>query len=605
MSRSILSLAFMIAVTITACSIVKKEDPEQGVRAFLSSFQNSLSKSDPEILRQFRVRQSPEAILMVIKVLQNKEKYFRCDAQFGDAVVSMEGSDVQVTIPVKFATVGLAHDDATTTSWLEFSLKPDNKSYVITKLEGEVFYTTFTRMKNENEWSVKGKTAVESRKPVYARAQVLESVFDTVAFFAAYNDQTYFYVVEGEWQNNFLKYGEVYEQDSTMKMGLANAEGDLVIPMEYDMIGTIAFERPNLVEVKKNGKVGYFDLSSRKVVVEPEYDMIIPASFDSTFAIVKRDTAVGWLTSTYTYREGFPSEDVRNWFESYSYLRKSLRLAAGMQVFCEVPLEEYAGNGIVMPPSYLVNHSVFEVVEHGIITTEIPLNSYTEYKETRGSLLQRITAGFSALTTSIQERYLEGREEFYSSNSIVFVDNDQDTLAVTQLSGTEISMRAIDSTLLEVKTPHDWWFAENGVSEEHNLYAHTYFTIAQPDSIKELPSNRMFPETQFVMLDSSYVTGQFLVYDYELDRMDTTNVLSLKTLTSMRDEILASYGYSFPDIEGGKEYDTQWYLPVYDNKEDFYDLLTEIDRHNLEFLERFIAASLPPEPVEFSEESSI
>ena len=587
MSQKGVLFALMIAAIVGACSIIKKEDPAQAVRTFLSSFQSNLSKQDQEILKQFRVRQSPEAVLAVIRILQNKEKYFRCDAQFGNANIFITPTDIQVTIPAKFATNGLenhAEENAT----LEFWLKREGKSFVITRLEADAFYNTFTSMKNRNEWSVKRKNAVESRGPIYAKARELENKFDTVIFYATYKDENYFYVVEGEWKNYFLRHDSRHEKNTGSKMGLANSNGELIIPMEYDMIGTIAFEMPDLVEVKKDGKVGYFNLQTKTLIVEPKYDMIIPASFDSTFAIVKQDTVFGWLTKEYTYQQGFPSEDAENWFRNYAYLRKNLRLAAGSQVLCEIPLEDYAGSGIVMPSSYLVNHTVFDEIEHGIVTTEIPMNAYSEYKETRGSWLQRITDGLSTLTTSIQERYLEGREEFYTSSTIVFIDNNYETLGVTRLAGSEISMRAIDSTLLEVKTPHDWWFIEEYAWEESNLYHHTYFAIAEKDSIIQLKSNRLFPETEFVKFDSSYVTGQFLVYNHELQRDDITSMLSLKTLTYMRDEILASYSYSFPGEERTGRFSPDWYTPVYDNISEFAVLMSDVDRHNLEFLERLI-----------------
>ena len=138
-----------------------------------------------------------------------------------------------------------------------------------------------------------------------------------------------------------------------------------------------------------------------------------------------------------------------------------------------------------------------------------------------------------------------------------------------------------------------------------NLYFHTYFTIADHDSIKQLSSHRRFPETEFVKLDSSYVTGQFLIYDYQRDRTDTTSVLSVKTLTSMRDEILAWYGYSFPDMEDRKRYASEWYFPIYEERAEFSDLMTEIDRHNLEFLERMINAALPADEIEVAPETEV
>lgn len=70
----------------------------------------------------------------------------------------------------------------------------------------------------------------------------------------------------------------------------------------------------------------------------------------------------------------------------------------------------------------------------------------------------------------------------------------------------------------------------------------------------------------------------------------------------MRDEILAWYGYSFPDAENPKRYDSQWYFPVYDDRSEFADLMTEIDRHNLAFLEHFINPSIQPEEIEVTPE---
>jgi hypothetical protein len=58
----------------------------------------------------------------------------------------------------------------------------------------------------------------------------------------------------------------------------------------------------------------------------------------------------------------------------------------------------------------------------------------------------------------------------------------------------------------------------------------------------------------------------------------------------MRDEILAANGYSFPGTEKGERYDKSWYNPRFDNIEQFREMLTEIDRHNLTFLDNVINA---------------
>lgn len=253
LQRSALYLALLVVVIVGACSVLKKEDPAQSVRTFLSSFHSNLNKPDQEILKQFRVRQSPEAVLAVIRILKNQEKYLKCNAQFENAQIFIAGDDVRVTIPVQFMTYGLDNYVSEETT-LELGLTAQDKSYTITRLEGEAFYNTFSRMKNDNEWGILGATAVKSRQPIYAKAQELESKFDTVIFYATYKNENYFYVVDGEWQNHFLRYETRLEKNVDVKMGLANSSGELVIPVEYEFVGTIAFEAPDLVEVKKEGK---------------------------------------------------------------------------------------------------------------------------------------------------------------------------------------------------------------------------------------------------------------------------------------------------------------------------------------------------------------
>jgi hypothetical protein len=586
--KSPLALLIVIITIVAACSVLTKEDPEQNVRTFLTNFQQNLGKSDQAILRQFEVKQTPEAVMAVIRILQNKEQYMLCEAQISQANLSMGPNEIKVVIPALFKMNGVESNDTVSTQ-LVMWLQPKNKTYVISRLEGEEFYQAFTGLKNRNEWEIERKAVIDSRVWTYEKARDLETKFDSVIWFATYGKDKYFYVVEGAWTNYFANYETRGRRNENIKMGLADINGDLVIPMEYDLIGTIAFEQADLVEVMKDGKVGYFDINKKQVVVEPKFDMIIQYNTQDIFAIVKSDTTFGWLTKGFEYRSGFPTAQAEEWFNKYEFLPKNLKLMAGSHVFCEIPNADNAGYGILIPPAYLVKNGIFDEIEGGISTTEFPFNAGVEYKETKGTWLQKITDGISAVVTSMNERYLEGREEFYSSSKIAFVNDKHDTLTVDQISGTEISIRAVDSTLLEVKTPHDYWFMENGVCQESNLSMHTYFAIAN-GGIKKLESKRLFPQTEFVKLDSSYLTGQFHVYVREDEGEKITTFLSLMTLTSMRDEILAANGYSFPGTEKGERYDKSWYNPRFDNIEQFREMLTEIDRHNLTFLDNVINA---------------
>ncbi|HEY8933697.1 MAG TPA: YARHG domain-containing protein, partial [Cyclobacteriaceae bacterium] len=130
---------------------------------------------------------------------------------------------------------------------------------------------------------------------------------------------------------------------------------------------------------------------------------------------------------------------------------------------------------------------------------------------------------------------------------------------------------------------------ENG--EEWNLPLYKYYRLDNDLSIQPLTSNRRFIQTEFAKLDSSYLTGDFIFYNPETQQTDRRTFLSNITLNEMRNEILASYGYIFKDEETAKQYSYRdWYKPLYNNYAVFAYQLTDIDRHNLAFLERIIGS---------------
>jgi hypothetical protein len=149
-------------------------------------------------------------------------------------------------------------------------------------------------------------------------------------------------------------------------------------------------------------------------------------------------------------------------------------------------------------------------------------------------------------------------------------------------------MHTVDSTLIEVRVPHDYWFMEYDASDENNLLAHSYFSISAEGMVEALKSDRLFAQTQFVKLDSSYLTGEFLVYDNETER--ATKFLSEKTITFMRDEILAAYGYGFPDLTRDQKFShlRREEDPREPSLEIIAAQMTEIDKFNLTFLNRIL-----------------
>lgn len=589
-------IVFLLGIAIAGCSALRGEDPEKNVRTFLSGFQAVLTKSDDEILSNFRVKQSREAVLSAISILQNKDPFIVCETSFANGKILMGKEMVTVEIPVRFRVKELNSTD-TASFALVIWLTASENSFIITQINGEEFYQEFQKIKNSNQWEAAQKLALKERLWIYENARRLETKFDSVIWYTTYAQENYFYVVDGTWVNYFSNYDTRDQKNSGVLMGLADKEGEIIIPMEYDLIGTIGFERGNMVEVTKNGKHGYFDIDKKQLVVAPVYDLIIPYGREEAWAIVKLDSTYGWLDEQFKYTVGFASKRMEEWFRNFEFLKQTISLKSGNYFFCEIPLPMYAGNGIIIPPSYFSNNGIFNEIEGNITTTSVPMNAWTEYKETTGSFMESITDNIKAVVTTIRERYLEGREEFYTSSKVVFVDKNLGKLGSANISGDEVSMHPIDSTLLEVRTPHDYWFMENDACDEHNLYQYEYFSIAANNEVVKLKSNRWYAQTQFVKLDSSYLVGKFLVYNSDTEKEEETTFLSVKTITFMRDEILAANGYR----PAGADEDYFSYLdqkdkPLFYNIEEVEPQMGVIDKHNLAFLNKILSLLQQPTP---------
>jgi hypothetical protein len=183
--KALLYFAVFTASVFAACSVIKNEDPAQGVRTFLVDFQASLTKSDQDILQYFRVTQSRDAVLSVIKILQNKDKDVSTSVQFGQADITVEEPGYRITIPATFKLSGDESSDKDETT-LVLWVTVEDKSFIITQFQGEEFYQAFTSFKNSNGWEIARNSAMESRLWVHEKARELETKFDSVIWYTTF-----------------------------------------------------------------------------------------------------------------------------------------------------------------------------------------------------------------------------------------------------------------------------------------------------------------------------------------------------------------------------------------------------------------------------------
>ncbi len=581
------SLALLVTILVIGCSILKKDDVEKDIRTFLTSFQNSFDKSDQEILKFFNTPQADNVIMLAVDVLRNKDlQNIKCVPSFDKALIYFEDDGIRVVVPAIVQSTDMGVDLKNESS-LTLYLKQKDNSFYISKLEGDEFYNSYVSLRNQMDGSEDLKKELLSRQSVFAKAKELQHQYDSVIWYAQYDSSTYFYVVNGQWSNYFMNYWENPHKPTNYKMGLVDQNGKVIIPVEYDLVGTLGFSLPGIVEVKKDGKVGYFNLEGKQLITA-EYDMIIPFPAEEAL-IVKKDSTYGWFNAAYQYYpSGFPSPTAEEYVMKFQFLPNQLMFSDKTQTLCEIPNEKYLGNGIIIPASYWTKTGIFREIMGGFTVGEVHLNAYTEYVETNGSVLTSITDKLSAFVMTIKERYLEGREEFYTHDRLVFVNSKRDTLATQEFSADgKIDFRKINEELIELSHfESDYGFEEDGY-DEFPVLRYNYIRLNPDFSVTPLPSNRSFSFTQFIKMDSSYITGEFKTW-INNNQVNTT-MLSSNTLTLMRNEILADYGYRFTEQKDLEQFTyRKWYKPEFDSYSQIEGELTEIDKYNLAFLEKLI-----------------
>lgn len=595
MSRTRFTIALISSILLIAyaCTVVKKDDPEKEVRLFLNSFREALAKSEDDALKLIDANQSKEALTSIIRILQNKEiDLITCDAAWDNAAIVRQVDEYEVSIPVVFRMNDGREENLgnTQADTLVLYVVPKETSFSISKISGEDFHKTFTMLANMNEWELTKAKELKRREEIYLKAASLKQSYDTVIWYANDQNKLYFYVASGRWVNRYHYYGNQSDEVGDYKMGVVDEGGQVVIPLEYDLVGTVSFLKDGIVEVTKDGKLGYFNIAEKRLVAEPAFDEVIPYNKSNVFALVKKGGVQGYLTNDYQYKEGFPDAAASGYLSSFGFL-EGMKVNGTSHVICEIPAEEYLGGGVLIPANYLVKYGLFKPITSGIVTTSFPLNAWTEYIETQPARVESITDNLKALMLEVKERYLEGREEFYERNEVVFLDGKNDTLLTTTIGTEDISIRNVGQ-FVEVRSTYGGWYEP---SDEEYLPSYEYYLAAEGQLVKQ-ETFRRFPFTQYAKLDSSYFTGKFSIYNFENDTEEEREFLSNRTLRYMRDEILASYGYDFPDQSTKEKFvNYTWYQPSSRSLEEIQANMSEIDKYNLAFIERMIALTDVPQ----------
>jgi hypothetical protein len=595
MKKIIIGSVISIVAIVIACSVASKNEIDNDAKVFLEDFRDKLSGTDEDILKLFVSNQDKEEILKGISILQNKDTaYSKVKILFDQAKSSWADSWLIVLVPVELKSKNTESPYNITVSLKLFRV--EGKFYAAS-MDAEELYKRFTIVKNELEHEEELSDRMAELKVYYDRAKQLQKNYDTVVWFVNQDTSTYYYVVNGGYNFEALK-GATLEE---YKMGLVDKAGRVIVPVEYELIGNPSMVLSNCVEVSKGGKIGYYSLDG-KAVVPVEYDWLVPYSEGTATALVLKDSIYGWLDKEYQFHSNFPSKAAEESIKGFDYLTSNTFSYKGNEqnvinvLFPWGPDVAYRGNGLIMPSAYLVRLGIFEKFNDNFITNESE-NIYqygNNLLEAKSQKPFSISDALSGFVTAVEKRFIGGRGEFYAEQKVSLLDKEKNIVSSFSIfAGKDLSFKKINDSLYQYSHVVDYQF-EMGPGDsfpEQNFPFYGYF-LYDGKKMQQLSSVRRFDFTQFVKIDSSFLTGNFDVWDSHSQRTIKANFVSNETIGQIRDEILASYGFVFPDQERNEQYlHIVRNLPVVSSYDEVYSKASEIDKYNLDFLNKLIGST--------------
>ena len=206
-----------------------------------------------------------------------------------------------------------------------------------------------------------------------------------------------------------------------------------------------------------------------------------------------------------------------------------------------------------------------------------------------------LTQRIRLLITKFVEWGADARGYHDEVDQLVTLDEDLNAVATVSFHGehryyvphAELPFR--EATLFETRELKHTAYAPYDA-----MTSYSYYQIDSDGKITPLQTHRLFSFTKFVKISKDNFTGEFKNFiDLPADHQRLpghgcyilTNHLTLEDLDVMRNEIFAEYGYRFTSEKWHTHFSQQpWYTPQYDNVD---DMLTDMDRHNVQFIHNF------------------
>ena len=579
------------------------------ISRFLYGFSNRVNEGNTDsLLAYFEADKKVKVLNKLVNLLSGKKTFDGKSKPLANIKLDIDAADIKIvdnelaiaTIPVTFTHDSL--DSKVSVLILKIHTVAPHK-YKIMQVDARQFLGDYVVYENY----VKSKTLTD--KDIYSAitlrsfeiAKQLRTKYDSVIWFSHIKDSTYYYVVKGEWAfYNLLSDGS----KTNYKMGLVGPDLKIIIPIDFDLIRDIGGTFDNLIEVEKDHKRGFYNLTG-KIIVPVIYDQVFPLNNSENLAALRKGSEFYWLKRDFSVSE---KVDLK-----YADILPKLKQTGTFKInnntadkIIEFNSREEHGS-IYLAPSYLVDLNILRDIE----TFKNPLRNNIDYlyvsdgyevqSNTNVTNHTENNNWFESVLYSIRNNFLGGRSDFYDERNIVVLDKKRNKVYTTKvdinynpyMGGESLSnecndnsINAINDSLFEVKTAANVVIGLHNDDQINEITMYHYFEL-NDDKLIELNTGRMFGFTKYRKMDDSYLNGCFIYFNKKTDpnnRHVHTDKLDDEALRFMKNEIYADYHYKFKDsvwtsifaeIAGGE------YKGIHPNVD---DSLTTIDKYNINFI---------------------
>jgi len=612
---------------IRSRNLVKPQTAE--INQFLYAFSNQINEGRADsLLADFDVNTPPRTLKKLVNLLIGKSELNSKDKPLASIHLNVDASTIKIInsdLIMAYVPVKLSHASISE-KWSVLTLKIHQlgpHQFKIIQIDANEFLTDYYAYENLIRSKILADKDMYSpiTLKAFETAKQLKSKYDTVIWFGHLDNKTYFYVVKGKWDERkdlfdkyvYIKYTDRYKGSETepYKMGLVGPDLKEIIPPEYDLIHNISDIFQGMVEVEKDDKKGFYDLTGKNIV-PVKYDEIFPIEDDENLAVLKDGDTFFYLKKDTSISEKVDLR-ISDFFSKIATSKGSLDIKSNkFPAITEYNSRELYG-AIYIPPSYLVDLNMIDKIQNvpNPLRKEMDEEEvHVDYKIDLTEKQEEPENWFQAAFYSLKDHFIGGRGEFYNSKNLVIIDKKKNRVLSHEIRtdyGEDeegdgefegpcniTRIKAINDSLFEVKAGALMYVDLYDSTKTITGGTYYHYLIIENNKLIELPNKRTFGFTKYVKMDDSYLNGCYNLLigasrNNEGEKKDI-NQLTPEILRYMKNEIYADYRYKFKDKRWKQVFEN--IEAVYDRKSgevldgntSVDDSLTTIDKYNINWI---------------------